>query len=243
MVEKGSKGGICHAIHRYAKANNKYMRYYDENKEISYILYLDANNLHGLAMSQKLPLSGFKWVKQVSKIDEDFMKNCDEDGDIAYFLEVDIENPRELHDLHSDLPFLPERMKINICNKLVCILYDKTKYVVHIRALKQALKHGLKLKNVHKAIAFYQEAWLKLYIDMNTELRRQARNDFEKDLYKLLNNAIYGKSLQNVRKHRDIKLVTTDKRRNQLVSEPNYHEIKGLLNIQNKIYKVSSNRN
>ena len=171
----------------------------------------------------------------MSTVDEDFIKKYDEDGDIGYFLEVDIENLRELHDLHSDLPFFI--LKINICNKLVCNLYDKKSYAVHIRALKQALKCGLKLKNVHKAIAFYQEAWLKPYIDMNTELRRQARNDFVKNLYKLLNNAIYGKSLQNVRKHRDIKLVTTDKRRNQLVSEANYHAIKGLLNMQNKIYK------
>ena len=99
--------------------------------------------------------------KNVSKIDDDFIKSYDEDGDIGYFLNVDTEYPGELHNLHSDLPFLPERMKINKCNKLVCNLYDKINYVVHIRALKQALEHGLKLKKVHKAIAFYQEAWLK----------------------------------------------------------------------------------
>ena len=111
----------------------------------------------------------------MSKIDEDFIKNYDEDGDIGYFLEVDIEYLRELHDLHSDLPFLPATMKINKCNKLVCNLYDKNNYVIYIRALKQALKHGLKLKNFHKAIAFYQEAWLRKYIDMNTELRKRQR--------------------------------------------------------------------
>ena len=98
MIEKGIRGGICHAIHRYAKANNKYMIYYDENKELSYILYFDANNLYGRAISQKLPVKGFKWVKNVSKIDQDFIKNYDEDGYIGYFLEVDIEYPRELHD-------------------------------------------------------------------------------------------------------------------------------------------------
>ena len=96
-------------------------------------------------------------------------------------------------------------MKINKCNKLVCNLYDKNNYIVHIRALKQALKHGLKLKKVHKAITFYQEEWLKEYIDMNTELRKQAKNKFEKGFLKLKNNSVFGKTMENVRKHRDIK--------------------------------------
>ena len=117
-------------------------------------------------------------------------------------------------------------MKIDKCNKLVCNLYDKKNYVVHIRSLKQALSHGLILKKVHRVIQFNQEAWLKPYIDMNTELRKLAKNDFEKDFYNLMNNAAFGKTMENVRKHRDIKLETTDKRRNQLVSEPNYHTTK-----------------
>ena len=200
------------------------MIYYDEIKEISYILYLDANNLYRL--SQKLPVSGLKWVKNVSKIYEDFIKNYDEDIDKGYIVEVDIEYPRELHDLHSDLPFLPERMKINKCNKLVCNLYDTKNNVVHIRSLKQALNHGLILRKVHTVIQFNQEAWLKPYIDMNTELRKQAKNHFEKDFFKLMNNSVFGKTMENVRKHRDIRLVTTDKRRNQLVLEPNYHTTK-----------------
>ena len=127
---------------------------------------------------------------------------------------------------HSDLPFLLERMKINKCNKLVCNFYDKNNYIVHICLLKQALDHGLILKKFNKTIAFYQEARLEEYISENIKLRKKANNDFDKDLYKLLNNVIYGKSLQNVRKHRDIKLVTADKRRNQLVSEPDYHTAK-----------------
>ena len=125
--------------------------------------------------------------------------------------------------MHSDSPFLPERMKIDKCNKLVCNLYDKKNYVVHVRSLKQALNHGLILKKVHRVIQFNQEAWLKPYIDMNTELRKQAKNDFEKDFFKLMNNSVFGKTMENLRKHRDIKLVTTDKRRKQLVSEPRYH--------------------
>ena len=130
--------------------------------------------------------------------------------------------------------------------KLVCNLYYKKNDVVHIRSLKQALTHGLKLKKVHKVIQFYQEAWLKPYIDMNTELRKKAKNDFEKDFFKLMNNAVFGKIVENVRKHRNIKLVTTDKRRNQLVSEPNYHTIKcfseNLLAIEMKKTKVKMNK-
>ena len=225
MVEEGIRGGICHVIHRHAKANNKYMKNYDKNKESSYIQYLDANNLNGWAMSQKLPVNGFKWIKYVTKIDEKFIKNYDEGSDKGYILEVDIKCPRKLHELHSDLPFLPKRMEIDKCKKLVCNLCNRKKYVVHIRSLKQALNHGLKLKRVHRIIEFNQEAWLKNYFDMNTELRKIAKNDFEKDFFKLMNNAVFGKTMENVRKHRDIKLVTTDEKRSKLVSEPNYHTI------------------
>ena len=173
MVAKGIRGGICHAIHRYAKANNKYMKDYDEKEESSYIQYLDANNLYGRAMPQKLPVSGFKWEKDMLKFTEKFIKNYDEDSDKGYILEVDVEYPENLHDSHSDLPFSPERMKIDKCKKLVCNLYDKNNYVVHIRSVKQALNHGLILKKVHRVIQFNQEAWLKPYIDMNTELKKR----------------------------------------------------------------------
>ena len=143
------------------------------------------------------------------------------------------------------LPFLPEKMEINKCKKLVCNLYDKKKYVVHINSLKQALNHGLKLKKIHRIIEFNQEACLKPYIDMNTELRKLARNDFEKDLFKLMNNSVFGKTMENIRKHREIKLVTTDKK-NKLVSEPNYHTInfisENLSIIKMKKTKVKMNK-
>ena len=223
MVEEGIREGICHAIHRYAKANNKYMKNYDKNKESSYIQYLDANNLYGWAMSQKLSVNGFKWIEDTSEINEEFIKNYDENNDKGYILEVDVKYLKKLHDLHSDLPFSPERMEIDKCEKFACNLHNKKKYLVHIRSLKQALDHGLKLKKVHKIIEFNQEAWLKPYIDMNTELRKLANNDFEKDFYKLMNNSVFGKTMENVRKHRDIKLAATDKKRSKLVSEPNYH--------------------
>ena len=116
-------------------------------------------------------------------------------------------------------------MKIDKCKKLVCNLQNKKKYVVLIKPLKQALNRGLKLKKVHRIIEFNKKAWLQPYIDMNTELRKLAKDDFEKDLFKLMNNAVFGKTMENIRKHRDIKLVTTNKRRSKLVSEPNYHKM------------------
>ena len=174
-------------------------------------------------MSQKLPVNNFKWVEDTSKINEDFIKSYYENSKKGYILEVDVKYPKKLHDLHSDLTFLPKRIKIDKCKKLVCDLHNKKKYVVHIKSLKQALNHGLKLKRVHRITEFNQKAWLKPYIDMNTELRKLAKDDFEKDLFKLMNNAVFGKTMENIRKHRDIKLVTTDKKRKKLVSEPRYH--------------------
>ena len=225
MVEEGIRCGICHSIHRYTKANNKYMENYDENKESSYIQYLDANNLYRWAMSQKLPKNNFKWVEDTSRINEEFIKNYNENSNKGYILEVDVKYPKKLHDLHSDLPFLPRRMKIDKCKKLVCNLQSKKKCVVHIKSLKRALNHGLKLKKIHSIIEFNQKAWLKPYIDMNTELRKLAKDDFEKDLFKLMNNAVFGKTMENIKKHGNIKLVTTDKKRNKLVSEPIYHTV------------------
>ena len=180
-------GGVCHVVRSYAEANNKYMGNYDENKESSFLPYLDANNLYGCPMIGKLPVGGIKWIKNASKMDEEFIKNYDENSN-RYFHKVDLKFPKELYDVHSDLPFLPEKREINRHDKLVCTLYDKKGYAAHIRNIKQALNHGLKLEKVRKVIAFYQEAWLKPYIDMNTELRKEAKNDFEKDFYKLMNN-------------------------------------------------------
>ena len=180
-------------------------------------------------MSQKLPVNDSKWINNVSKINEKFIKNYDEDSDKGYIFEVDGEYRKRLYDLHSDLPFLPERMKIDKCKKLVCNLRDKKRYVLHMRSLKQALDYELKLEKIYRVIEFNQKSWLKRYIDMNTELRKIAKNDFEKDLFKLMTNAVFGKTMENVRKHRDIKLVTTDKKRSKLVSEPNYHTMNYIL--------------
>ena len=188
-------------------------------------------------MSQKLPVNGFMWYNDhLSDFNEEFLKNSDENSDEGFFL----------FGSHKELPFLPERRKLEKVEKLVCSIEDKEKYVIHIRALKQALNNGLKLKEVHRVIKFQQKAWLKSYIDMNTKLRKEAKNEFEKDFFKLMNNSVFGKMMENVRKHRDIKLVTTEKRRIKLVSEPNYHTTKqfleNLIAIEMKKAKVKMNK-
>ena len=237
---------MCQAIHKYVKANNKYMKNYNENAPSSYLQYLDANNLYGWAMCKKLPVDGFKRIDNLSIFTEDFIKNYNEFSNVGYFLEVDIKYPKELFNKHKDLPFSPNREKINKVEKLVTSIEDKGKYVIHIAALKQALNHGSVFKKVHRVLEFRQEAWLKSYIDMNTKLRTQAKHDFEEDLFKLMNNSVFGKTMENMRNHRDIKLVTTNERRNKLVSEPNYHTTKhfseDLQAIEMKKAKVIMNK-
>ena len=248
MFEEGIRGGMCQATHRYAKANNEYMRDHDKSKESSNLEYLDANNLCGCAMSQKLLVRNFKWIDKdyISNFDEKFITNYDENSDKEYILEVDVKYPEKIRMLHSDLAFLPERMKINKCTKLTCTIRNRENYVVHIKALKQVVNHGLELTKVHRIIEFDQEAWLKPYIDMNTNLRKDAKNDFEKDFFKLMNNSVFGKTMENVRNHRDIKIVTTDKRRSILASEPNYHSTKhiskDLLIMEMKKVEVKMNK-
>ena len=150
------------------------MKYYDKNKESSYLKYWDVNNLSGWAMLQKLPVDGFEWLKDTSQFNEDFIESYNEKSDEGYFLEVDAQYPEKLHELHNDLPFLYERMKTEKVEKLVTNLQDKTEYVIPKRSLKQALNHGLVLKKVYRIIKFNQKAWLKSYIYMNTDLRKKA---------------------------------------------------------------------
>ena len=162
-------------------------------------------------MVQNLPTHRFLWKKVedfiLEKIDELVKK-----GKRGYLLEVDVEFLKELHENHNELPFLAERMKIGRGQKLVPNLKDKKEYVVQIKALNQALKHGLKLKMVHRVIEFRQSKWIKAYIMLNTRLRKDAKNEFEKDFFKLMNNSVFGKTMENIRNHKDMKLVTSEQK-------------------------------
>ena len=213
MVEKGIRGGVSMISTRYGKANNPYINNYDPDQPTKYISYLDANNLYGWAMSKPLPTHGFEWM-----IEED-LKNW---KSMPCILEVDLKYPQKLHDLHNDYPLAPERLTINKVEKLIPNLNDKTKYVIHHETLKLYLSLGLKLTKIHRGITFEESAWLKPYIDLNTQLRAKASNDFEKDFFKLMNNSVFGKTMENIRNRVDIRLVTRESQAKKLTSKPNY---------------------
>ena len=179
MFERGIRGGITQAVHRYASANNPYMGdEYNKNKETNYLQYLDANNLYGWALSQSLPTGEFKWIKCHKWDPIKLVKMLSAEKKYGYLLEVNVRYPKELHDLHNDMPFMCSKMEINGVEKLVPNLYNKKKYIIHIRALKQAIDHGLVLEKIHKCIRFRQSPWMKDYIDFNTRLRTASKNDF-----------------------------------------------------------------
>ena len=246
LFEKGIRGSICEAVTKYKKANNKYIKNDDSTKASSYLMYIDANNLYRYAMSKKLPTNDFHWIEDISIYTKDYIKNYNENSDTGYLLVVDVTYPKDLYENHKYLQFLPEKIKIDKSTKLSCNFNDKNYYPVHICALKQALNHGLKLEKVHSVISFSQSAWLKQYIDRNTEFRMKANNDFEKDYYKLLNNSFYGKTMENVRNDRDIRLVNNENRRSKLASEPTYHGTKyiseNLLIMEMKQCEVCMNK-
>ena len=213
MVEKGIRGGVSMISTRYGKANNPYMKDYDPDQPNKFISYLDANNLYGWAMSKPLPTKGFRWMNREELKDWKSMP-C--------ILEVDVTYPEKLHDLHNDYPLAPERVTVNKVEKLIPNLNDKTKYVIHHETLKLYLSLGLKLTKIHRGITFEESAWLKPYIDLNTDLRAKAQNDFEKDFFKLMNNSVFGKTMENIRNRVDIRLVTRVSQAKRLTCKPNY---------------------
>ena len=214
------------------------MNDYNENEPSKYIMYLDANNLYGWAMSQYLPTGGFKW-KKIDKLNLDSYKENSKKGLI---LEVDLEYPKELHDLHNDYPLAPEKIKVTpdmlspyskqiaekfnistgLVSKLIPTLSNKEKYVLHYRNLQLYLDLGMKLKTIHRALEFNQSPWLKQYIDFNTQKRTQAKNAFEKDFFKLMNNSVFGKTMENLRKRVDVRLITDKNKLLKLASRPTF---------------------
>ena len=237
FIEKGLRGGISYIANRYGKANNKYMKNYDPKSPSKYIMYLDANNLYGWAMCQFLPTGGFRWLTsdklktfKLNKYKEDSKRGCI------------LEDPQKLHQLHNDYPLAPQKIKIKeewlsdhckkiadkfdikvgLVHKLVSTLESKEKYVLHYRNLQLYVALGLKVTKIRRVLEFKQSPWLKQYIDFNTQRRTAAKNAFEKDFYKLMNNSVFGKTMENLRKRVDVRLVTNSKKLMKLVASPTY---------------------
>lgn len=234
MIQKGIRGGICHCSKRYAKANNIYTDSYDPSKINSFIVYIDCNNLYGYSMCQSLPVSNFRFLSN-AEIESLNIKEVPDDAEYGFILEVDLVYPKKLHNWHNDYPFCAEKFipPGSTTSKLITNLYDKYEYVIHYVHLKTCLLNGLLLTKIHRVITFKQSAFLKEYIDLNTSLRKNAKTPFEQDLFKLLNNSIFGKTLEDSEKRVDVKLVNqwcqknnkTKKNccANKLIARPNFH--------------------
>lgn len=222
MIKQGIRGGISTIANRFARANNKYMREsFDANKPTIFIPYLDANALYAWAMSKPLPIRGFRWMNEEELGDWKDISSKEGQGCI---LEVDLQYPEELHDLHNCYPLAPESYipEGSTVAKLIPNLYNKTKYVVHYENLKLYESLGLKITKIHRGIYFEQEAWLKQYIDLNTVLRTKATNDFEKNFFTLMSNSVFGKTMEDIEKRVDIKLVTSEEEALKLSATVNY---------------------
>jgi len=231
FFERDIRGGLSQCSVGYSAANNKYMNEgYDPSKPDKFLMYFDINNLYGAAMMQSLPCSDFELVNP-SRLDTVKWNVNDNDPvecKLGYILAVDLEYTDELHGVHADLPFCPELLNPpgSKQSKLLATLLPKKKYVIHYRNLRQALQHGLKLVKIHRILQFRQEPWLKKYIDLNTEYRKKATNDFGKNFFKLMNNSVFGKTMENVRRRRPVKLVTEWDGRSgaeALIARPNFH--------------------
>ena len=195
---------------------------YNPDEKTNYIMYLDANNLYGWAMSQPLPVDGFEWLPACELPHWGFI--CEDEG-IGCILEVDLEYPKHLHDAHNEYPLAPESLKMNKIDKLIPNLQDKTNYVIRYKNLQQYLGLGMVLKKVHRGIKFNERAWLEDYIQLNTNLRTKGTTDFEKDFFKLMNNSIFGKTMENVRNRVDVRLVTDEDAFKKLANKANFDRV------------------
>ena len=230
MFERGIRGGITHIEKRYAEANNKYMIEYNPDKPSTYIQYLDANNLYGWAMTQSLPTHGFKWMKNLTK--ESLMKILEQTnssmtnhGRKGYIFEVDLDYSSDLWGSHNDYPLAPEKINVNGVEKLISHFKPRKHYVVHYRSLRQCLELVMRVTAVHRGLIFNQSPWIEPYIRKNTELRMTAANSFEKDFFKLMNNSVFGKTIENIRKRQNILLVDDRSKAAKLTTRPNFDRV------------------
>ena len=241
MIDNNLRGGICMITKRYARANNPRLRaFYDPSKPTSHIMYWDANNLYGWAMSQDLPYDGFRWLKETEYADIEWT-TVQEDGQYGYIVECDLDYPTELHKVHSDYPLAPEKVAItvemlsdkqkdlhthykfnrsSVQTKLIPNLLPKDKYACHYRNLQFYLSHGMKLLKVHRVLAFQQSRWLGKYIETNQNLRAAANDEHLKKLYKDMNNSCFGKTCENQRKRSDVRVVTDAQKCKKLIEKP-----------------------
>ncbi|KYM96987.1 hypothetical protein ALC62_12365 [Cyphomyrmex costatus] len=224
FIERGIRGGLSQCSHRYARANNVYVPTFDPSKPISYLMYFDVNNLYGWAMMEPLPYGEFHWIDNVDGFD---VMSVPVDSDVGYILDVDLTYPHVLHDSQYDLPFCPtkELPPGGKYEKLLATLNAKERYVIHYRNLQQCIRHGLVVTKIHRILQFAQSRWLRGYIEVNTRFRMISNNDFERNLYKLMNNAVFGKTMENVRDYKDVRLVTVWDGRyglEAMIAKPNF---------------------
>ena len=268
FIEKGMRGGISYIAKRYCRANNEFVKGYDASKESSFITYWDVNNLYGCAILDYWPYDCFEWVDEgkISKID---YLSVSASGDIGYILKVDLKYPDSLHELHNDYPLAPEKLKVcksmlsDYCldiagrygikvgdvSKLIPNLIDKSGYVLHYRTLQLYVSLGIVVKNVCRVLKFKQSDWLKGFVLFNTEKTMNAANKFEKGFFKLIINSVYGKTMENVRKRINVKVINNKKDYLKAVSRPAYvsqkildknlvaiHGVKPILLLNKPIY-------
>ena len=246
FIEKSIRGGVSMVSKRFARANNAYESHYDPRKPNTFLYYIDCNSLYGFAMCERLPIGGFNWLTD-REINNFNVNDIPDNSDLGYLLEVDLGYPPALHDKHACYPLAPEKMSVHpdllspmardICQqhklkpvtnsmKLIPNLYNKTKYIVHYKNLKLYLKLGLELLHIHRILEFRQEAWMKPYIDLNTTMRQRATNEFESQLFKILNNSCFGKSIEGVRGRTKVKFVNNPDTLRKLASKPTFHSSK-----------------
>jgi hypothetical protein len=224
FIEQGMRGGVSMASCKSATANNPYTPGYDPSKPTNYIMYFDMNNLYGCAMTERLPISDFEFRNKIPLKD---ILNHPKNSIRGVFVEVDLEYPAELHDEHNDFPLAAERVEGEDGHeKLIPNFKTHYNYVCHYRLLQYYVKKGLKVLKVHRVLRFKQGSFMKDYIMKNTQYRKDAKTDFEKDYFKLMNNACFGKTMENVRTRKDIRLVTTEKQVRKLVARPNFSSFK-----------------